>query len=154
MTHGTPVAIRFPFAMVSQESVAGSVLVAPGGAHLELCSQGLRVETRIAARESCDKYAPSVDRLFSSAAKSYGRDLVAVVLTGMGDDGCLGVCDVKQAGGSVLAESEETAVIFGMPQQAIRSGAVDRVLPLREIAASLHGGADTEATGEGPARRS
>jgi two-component system chemotaxis response regulator CheB len=137
-----------------EEPAPGSVLIAPGGSHLELCSEGLRVQTRIAARDSSDKYAPSVDRLFSSAAKSYGRDLVAVVLTGMGDDGCLGVCDVKQAGGSVLAESEETAVIFGMPQQAIRSGAVDRVLPLREIAASLHSGAGTEATLDGPARLS
>ena len=65
-----------------------------------------------------------MDRLFESAAKHFGRELVAVVLTGMGDDGSEGVKAVSEAGGYVVAESEETAVIFGMPQQAIRSGSV------------------------------
>ena len=73
-----------------------------------------------------------------SAAKHFGRDLVAVVLTGMGDDGSAG-CARREGrrAGCVIAESEETAVIFGMPQQAIRTGSVDRVLPLHEVAASI-----------------
>jgi two-component system chemotaxis response regulator CheB len=120
-----------------EELVPGRVLVAPGGRHLELESTGSRVITRISSPQPRDKYSPSVDRLFESAAKHFGRDLVAVVLTGMGDDGSQGVRSVKQAGGLVIAESEETAVIFGMPQQAIRSGAVDRVLRLDQIAASI-----------------
>jgi two-component system chemotaxis response regulator CheB len=128
-----------------EEPSAGSVLVAPGGWHMELESQKGRVVTRIVSPETQDKYAPSVDRLFVSAAKHYGRALVAVVLTGMGDDGRVGVSAVKESGGLVLAESEETAVIFGMPQQAIRTGAVDHVLPLHEIVASIHGGADRAA---------
>jgi two-component system chemotaxis response regulator CheB len=119
------------------ELAPGSVLVAPGGRHLEFEAQGSRVVARVAPLQTGEKYAPSVDRLFQSAAKHFGRGLVAVVLTGMGDDGSQGVRAVKQAGGLVIAESEETAVIFGMPQQAIRSGAVDRVLPLHEIAASI-----------------
>jgi len=123
-----------------EEPRPGCVLVAPGGSHLELESHGMRVRARVSPPEPADKYAPSVDRLFASAAKHYGRDVLAVVLTGMGDDGRKGVSAVKQTGGSVLAESEETAVIFGMPQQAIRTGAVDRVLPLHEIAAAIHGG--------------
>jgi two-component system chemotaxis response regulator CheB len=117
--------------------VPGNVLVAPGGRHLELEAQGSRVVARVATPLQREKYAPSVDRLFASAAKQFGRDLVAVVLTGMGDDGSQGARAVRQAGGLVIAESEETAVIFGMPQQAIRSGAVDRILPLHEIASSI-----------------
>ena len=117
--------------------VPGTVLIAPGGKHLELENIGGRVVTRLVAADSRDKYTPSVDRLFESAAKHVGTDLLAVVLTGMGDDGRLGVRSVSLAGGSVIAESESTAVIFGMPQQAIRTGLVDQVLPLGEIAAAI-----------------
>jgi two-component system chemotaxis response regulator CheB len=111
----------------------GTVLVAPGGSHLELERQGTRVVTRVFRGGPRDKYVPSVDRLFESAAKHFAADVLAVVLTGMGDDGSRGVAAVKDAGGSVVAESEASAVIFGMPQQAIRTGAVDRVLPLAEL---------------------
>ena len=69
--------------------------------------------------------------------------MLAVVLTGMGDDGRRGVRQVEASGGQIVAESEETAVIFGMPQQAIRTGVVDRVLPLHEIAAAIRGGVET-----------
>jgi len=118
----------------------GSILVAPGGSHLELeCSEG-NVVARLAARRSGDKYAPSVNRLFESAAKHLGSDLMAVVLTGMGDDGKCGVRAVKSAGGWVVAESESTAVIFGMPRQAIQTGDVDQVLPLGAIAGSIQAG--------------
>jgi two-component system chemotaxis response regulator CheB len=72
--------------------------------------------------------------MFGSAAKHWGADLLALVLTGMGDDGAAGAAAVKRAGGNVIVESAETAVIFGMPQQAIRLGAVDAVVPLHEMA--------------------
>ena len=111
----------------------GTVLVAPGGSHLELERQGSRVVTRLFPGGPRDRYVPSVDRLFESAAKHFAADVLAVVLTGMGDDGSRGVRAVKDAGGSVIAESEASAVIFGMPQRAIRTGAVDRVLPLAEL---------------------
>jgi two-component system chemotaxis response regulator CheB len=118
----------------------GTVLIAPGGKHLEFESAGGDVVTKLIAAEDRDKYTPSVDRLFESAAKHLGADLLAVVLTGMGDDGRSGVRSVNLAGGSVIAESESTAVIFGMPQQAIRTGLVDQVLPLGEIAAAIQVG--------------
>ena len=123
---------------------AGTVLIAPGGAHLELGAGFDQVVTRVIPGEPSDKYAPSVDRLFESAAKCFGPDLIAVVLTGMGDDGRRGALAVKEAGGYVVAESEETAVIFGMPQQAIRTGAVDQVLPLHGIAAAIRGGIEVQ----------
>jgi two-component system chemotaxis response regulator CheB len=122
----------------------GWVLIAPGGMHLELESVGSRVVTRVVGGDTADKYTPSADRLFRSAAKYCGADALAVVLTGMGGDGSEGVQAVKAAGGSVIAESEETAVIFGMPYQAIRTGAVDRVLPLGEIANALTRGMGRE----------
>ena len=127
-----------------EEPVRGSVLIAPGGYHLELESARGRILSRIVSHASGDKYTPSVDRLFESAAKHFGKDLLAVVLTGMGDDGRRGTCAVKECGGTVIAESEETAVIYGMPQQAVRAGAVDWVLPLNEIPAAIQSGVARE----------
>ena len=123
----------------------GTVLIAPGGKHLEFESSGGCVVARLIAPDDRDKYTPSVDRLFESAAKHLGTDLLAVVLTGMGDDGRSGVRSVNLAGGSVIAESESTAVVFGMPQQAIRTGLVDQVLPLGEIAAAIQVGFRTSS---------
>lgn len=128
----------------------GLVLVAPGGQHLELENVAGQVVVRLLARVEGEKYAPSVDRLFASAAKAYGRNLQAIVLTGMGNDGSEGVQLVKQHGGTVIAESEDTAVIFGMPYQAIRTGVVDAVLPLGDIGnAILSGIGRDDADGKG-----
>ena len=118
----------------------GTILVAPGGAHLEFELEGGMVRARVLPREASERYAPGVDRLFRSAAKHFGAELLALVLTGMGDDGAAGAVDVKRAGGNVIVESPETAVIFGMPQQAIRIGAVDAVVPLHEMAALIESG--------------
>jgi two-component system chemotaxis response regulator CheB len=118
----------------------GSILIAPGGRHLELEARGGNVCTRVVTADGADRFAPSVDRLFSSAAKCYGPDLLAVVLTGMGDDGAAGALAVKRGGGNVIAESEETAVVFGMPRQAVRMGAVDAVLPLHAIPNAIQNG--------------
>jgi two-component system chemotaxis response regulator CheB len=118
----------------------GTILVAPGGRHLELDTQAGRVVTRVATAGPGDRFAPSVDRLFVSAAKHVGPDLLAVVLTGMGDDGAAGALAVKRGGGNVIAESEETSVVFGMPRQAVRIGAVDAVLPLHEIPNAIQNG--------------
>ncbi len=137
----TPFAARE--AQDGDEPVGGLVLVAPGGCHLEFERRGPRTLVRLADAAPADKYAPSVDRLFVSVAKHFaGTDLLAIVLTGMGDDGRFGVSAIQQAGGRVVAESEETAVVFGMPQQAIRSGAVDAVLPLQQIAKAIEVGVD------------
>jgi two-component system chemotaxis response regulator CheB len=131
---------------------AGTILVAPGGHHLELESLEGRTVVRLAPQTASDRYAPSVDRMFASAAKHFGRDLLAVVLTGMGDDGRYGAALVREAGGRVIAESEETAVIFGMPAQVIRAGAADAVLPLPEIPRAIQAGlpAAEEKGAEGP----
>jgi two-component system chemotaxis response regulator CheB len=136
------------------EVAAGRVLVAPGGSHLvfEAAARGRRV-VRIVPRREDDKYAPSVDRMFESAAKHFGASLLAVVLTGMGDDGRTGVVCVDAAGGSVIAESEESAVVYGMPRQAVRTGVVDAVLPLWAIAGALSEGVSAKGSGASGGRR-
>jgi two-component system chemotaxis response regulator CheB len=117
---------------------AGQVFIAPGGGHLELLpsKEGpLLLSTPPA--HSADKHAPSVDRLFESLARAHGSDAFAVVLTGMGTDGEQGCKAIGKAGGEIWAESEETAVIFGMPQAAIGTGSVSRVLPLGALLVEL-----------------
>ncbi len=116
----------------------GVAWVCPGGRCVELerdPRQGLVI--RVVRPDAGDRYVPSVDRLFTSAAAVAGPKLVAAVLTGMGDDGAKGVTAVKQAGGVVLAESPETAVIYGMPGAAVRTGHVDHHLPLRTLGDKL-----------------
>lgn len=115
----------------------GRVLIAPGGQHLELRKsvRGLSVVTLEPVK--ADKHAPSADRLFGSVAAALGRKAMAVVLTGMGNDGALGASVVAAAGGEVWAEAQQTAVIGGMPQAAVDTGAVKRVLPLPTLAAEL-----------------
>lgn len=80
---------------------------------------------------------PSADLLFESVAASYRQRAIAVVLTGTGSDGAMGVQAIKKMGGTVIAQDETTAEFFGMPSAAIQSGSVDFVLPLHEIPAVL-----------------
>lgn len=121
---------------------AGRVLVAPGGASLAVernTDGGVRV--RVEAVDDTERawgraprYLPSIDRMMQTAAAVVGGDVLGIVLTGMGDDGADGVRAIRRAGGATVAEAQETAVIFGMPEEAIRTGAVDEVLPLSRIA--------------------
>jgi two-component system, chemotaxis family, protein-glutamate methylesterase/glutaminase len=115
---------------------AGVVLVAPGSHSLVLKKEGGQVKADLVAQDAMDKFVPSVDRMMESVAK-LGIDMMAVILTGMGGDGGRGVRAVKAAGGRVLAEAPETAVIFGMPEEAIRSGAVDEIVPLPGMADAI-----------------
>ncbi len=116
---------------------AGWVYIAPGGRHLTAHARpgGLRLATPDA--HVADKYVPGADRLFQSLAAAIGARAVGVVLTGMGSDGAAGTLAVSKAGGTVWAESEETAVIYGMPKEAIATGGVTRVLPLPQLGAAL-----------------
>lgn len=118
---------------------AGRVLITPGGFHLGLKRQGKEVRTTLIPREGRDRYVPSADVMLRSAATTYGSRTLGVLLTGMGNDGTEGLRAVKAAGGETWAESEESAVIFGMPAEAIRAGVVDRVLPLSKIVEEVAG---------------
>lgn len=111
----------------------GSALIAPGGHHLLVKRESGGLIVKLAPRDPEDKYLPSADRMMASAAEACGAAVLGVVLTGMGKDGAEGVRAIKRHSGQNLAESEQSAVIFGMPQEAIRTGAVDTVLPLGGI---------------------
>ena len=115
----------------------GSVYVAPGGMQTEVQRGKGGLQARVIPSDSKDVYAPSVDRLFTSAANSCGERLIAVIMTGMGDDGAEAMRRVRERGGKTIAESPDTAIIFGMPSQAIKTGAIDHVLPLTEIAGAI-----------------
>jgi two-component system chemotaxis response regulator CheB len=108
----------------------GQVLIAPGGMNLELFSKDSDVIAKVSEPRGHQRYLPSVDSLFSSAATLYGERLLGVVLTGMGNDGSMGVSTIKNYGGRVIAEAEESCVVFGMPKEAIATGGVDQVVPL------------------------
>jgi two-component system chemotaxis response regulator CheB len=112
----------------------GRVLIAPGAKNLVLERSGEGVIARVAEPTPMDRYLPSVDVMFSSCAAVYGPRMLAVVLTGMGNDGSKGVRVVKKAGGQVIAESEESAVVFGMPREAIATGVVDAVVRFDQVA--------------------
>jgi two-component system, chemotaxis family, protein-glutamate methylesterase/glutaminase len=117
--------------------VPGTVYIAPGGMQSEVhrIAEGLQV--RVFHAGVNDLYAPSVDRLFRSASEACRERLVALIMTGMGDDGAESMRVVRERGGRTMAESSESAIIFGMPAEAIRTGAVDDVLPLSQIPAAI-----------------
>jgi two-component system, chemotaxis family, protein-glutamate methylesterase/glutaminase len=110
--------------------LAGRALIAPGGRNLLFERSGDQVLARVVAPGAKDRYIPSVDAMFCSCAEIYKSRMLAVVLTGMGNDGALGVREAKRLGAQVVAESEESAVVFGMPREAIATGMVDRVVPI------------------------
>jgi two-component system chemotaxis response regulator CheB len=115
----------------------GRVFIAPGGRHLEVAPAGNKLVLHTPAPINGDRHAPSGDRLFQSMAHALGPRAIGIVLTGMGADGAEGAHLLRRAGGEVWAESEDSAVIFGMPKEAIATGAVKRVLPLAEMGPSL-----------------
>jgi two-component system chemotaxis response regulator CheB len=121
----------------TEELFAAEAWVCPGGKSIEIEMKDGRAYARVVEAISTDRYAPSADRLFRSAARALGKKVTAVVLTGMGDDGAAGVVEIKNAGGQVFVESEETAVIYGMPRCAKQTGVVDETWPLQVLVARL-----------------
>lgn len=115
----------------------GLALVAPGNFHMLLrrSPTGYRVEVKTGPQVCFQR--PSVDVLFHSVAQAAGADAVGAILTGMGSDGAQGMLAMRQAGARTVAQDEASCVVFGMPREAIKRGAVDRVLPLAAIPSAL-----------------
>jgi two-component system, chemotaxis family, protein-glutamate methylesterase/glutaminase len=116
---------------------AGCVLIAPGNFHLTLRKSGGGYRASVHDGPRVCYQRPSVDVLFESVAKVAGADAIGAILTGMGSDGAQGLLKMKRAGARTLAQDEASCVVFGMPREAIRLGAVDRVAPLQRMAAEL-----------------
>jgi two-component system chemotaxis response regulator CheB len=120
-----------------EEVEEGKVLICPGGSHMAFKKRGRKVSVVLKESRGTDKYTPSVDMMMSSAAEHFGHRTIGVILTGMGSDGITGMLEIKKRGGYTIAESEDSAVIFGMPSEVINAGAVEAVLPLSEIPAEI-----------------
>lgn len=115
----------------------GRALIAPGNRHALLKRSGARYFVEIKEGPLVSRHRPSVDVLFRSTARYAGANAVGVLMTGMGDDGAQGLLEMKEAGAFTIAQDEATCVVFGMPKEAIKKGAVEKVVPLEQIAATV-----------------
>ena len=115
----------------------GHALIAPGSFHTSLTRSGAEYKVRVASDPPVNRHRPSVDVLFDSCAEHAGRNAVAAILTGMGDDGARGMRRMRDAGAHTIAQDEATCVVFGMPKEAIAHGGAEQVLPLPQIAQAL-----------------
>ncbi len=130
--------VRVKEADDGDQVLAGQVLVAPGGRHMELRRIDTHYRVRVFDGPPVNRHRPSVDVLFRSVAKAAGRNAVGIIMTGMGDDGARGLLDMRRAGAFTVAQDEATCVVHGMPREAVRLGAAVREAPLGSIAEVIH----------------
>lgn len=115
----------------------GQAWIAPGGFHMTVAARGADVVLATNEEPPENSCRPAADVLFRSVAQCHGPNVLAVVLTGMGNDGCLGSGVIRAAGGTIVAQDEASSVVWGMPGAVTRAGLADTVLPLRDIAAEI-----------------
>ncbi len=115
----------------------GRALIAPGNMHTIIKRSGTGYKVEVKDGPLVSRHRPSVNMLFRSAAKLAGPRAIGVIMTGMGDDGAQGMLEMKNAGAYTIAQDEGSCVVFGMPMEAIKLGAVKKILPLGEIAGEV-----------------
>jgi two-component system chemotaxis response regulator CheB len=115
----------------------GLALISPSGKHLLLRRIGTRFSVETVDGPQVSRHKPSVDVLFRSTAHCAGANAMGIIMTGMGDDGAVGLKEMHDAGAKTVAQDEASCVVFGMPKEAIRRGAVDLVLPLDQIPGAI-----------------
>jgi two-component system chemotaxis response regulator CheB len=116
----------------------GRALIAPGNLHTLVKRSGANYYVEVRDGPLVTRHRPSVDVLFRSSAVNAGRNAIAVIMTGMGDDGAKGMKELKDSGALTIAQDEDSCVVFGMPKEAIKLGAIDYVLPLMKIAGMVY----------------
>lgn len=114
--------------------IRGRALIAPGNHHMLLKRSGAKYYVEIKDGPLVNRHRPSVDVLFRSTARYAGRNAIGIIMTGMGDDGARGLLEMKEVGARTIAQDEKSCVVFGMPNEAIKCGAVEKILPLDQIA--------------------
>jgi two-component system chemotaxis response regulator CheB len=129
--------VRVAEARDGERILPGHAYIAPGGFHLSVERSGANYIARVVDGEPVNRHKPSVEVLFKSAARVVGPNALGLMLTGMGADGASAMKEMRDAGSFNLAQDEASCVVFGMPREAIASGAVHEVLPLTQIAAKL-----------------
>lgn len=130
-------AVRVKEAETDDTVLRGQVLIAPGNKHTVLKRSGHRYYVEVIDGPLVSRHRPSVDVLFRSVANSAGKNAVGAILTGMGDDGAHGLLEMKNAGAFTIAQDEESCVVYGMPKEAVKIGAVSKILPLDQIAQAM-----------------
>jgi len=120
-----------------EELIPGRVYIAPGGHHMVVERSGTHIVTALNQDPPENSCRPAVDVLFRSVCEVYRGRALAMVMTGMGQDGLLGCEEIKRWGGSVLVQDEASSVVWGMPSFVVRAGLADAVLPLSDIAPDL-----------------
>lgn len=120
-----------------EAALPGCVYIAPGGLHMLYRQRGTGGTLELSAEPSTSLHRPSVDVLFQSIADNSTRQVLAMILTGMGSDGTRGMVALKAKGAHTLAEAEESCIVYGMPRAAFERGCVDQVAPLQDMAGIL-----------------
>jgi two-component system chemotaxis response regulator CheB len=115
----------------------GTVYIAPGGQHMAIQNRHGKTVIKIFHDELVNRHRPSVNVLFNSVAETRGNHATGIILTGMGDDGAMGMLAMHQRGAYTIAQDEATSVVFGMPYKAVLAGGVSKILPLTEIATEV-----------------
>ncbi|QIK39062.1 chemotaxis response regulator protein-glutamate methylesterase [Caldichromatium japonicum] len=115
----------------------GLALIAPGSDHLLLRRSGAQYRVEVRGGPLVSRHCPSVDVLFRSTAQAAGPNAIGIIMTGMGDDGARGLLEMHQAGALTIAQDEQSCVVYGMPKEAVKLGAVDAVLGLDQIPALI-----------------
>lgn len=111
----------------------GRALIAPGNKHMLLKRSGARYYVEVADGPLVNRHRPAVDVLFRSTAQFAGKNSIGIIMTGMGDDGARGLLEMREAGAYTIAQDEKSCVVFGMPKEAIKRNAVDKVISLDQI---------------------
>lgn len=124
-------------AQAGDRLLRGHALIAPGNRHMLLRRSGASYLADVRDGPLVSRHRPSCDVLFRSVAQHAGRNAIGVILTGMGDDGARGLREMRDAGARTLGQDEATCVVFGMPKEAHRQGAVEELLPLQRIAPAI-----------------
>jgi two-component system chemotaxis response regulator CheB len=117
--------------------VPGQALIAPGGKHMMLRRNGAQYHVEVLDGPLVNRHRPSVDVLFRSVAKCAGANALGVIMTGMGDDGAVGLLEMRKAGAMTVGQDEESCVVYGMPKEAVKRGAVAKTVTLTAIAREI-----------------
>jgi two-component system chemotaxis response regulator CheB len=125
--------VRVKEAANNDRVLQGQVLIAPGGKHMLLRRTGAQYFVEVVDGPLVNRHRPSVDVLFRSVARAAGANALGVIMTGMGDDGAAGMLEMLKAGARTVAQDEASCVVYGMPKEAVKKGAVEKSMPLNQI---------------------
>ncbi len=129
--------IRVSEATNGDRLMKGHALIAPGNHHLLVKRRGGDYFVELKDGPLVNRHRPSVDVLFRSVARAAGSNAIGIIMTGMGDDGARGLLEMRQTGAMTIAQDEESCVVYGMPREAVKLNAAEKILPLRMLAGAL-----------------